>query len=328
MSDTWDAEDRAIARALDAASDAETEGADEHLVDEYRDVLGRMPVPEVPPAADLEDRIVAAALDRRPGTTRTLDVGRTRRTRRTHRIRLAALAIASVAAAVVIGLIVQQNGTTGRPAPGGHLSLATVQRTDIDALLRAPGARTGTFTPGAGRVAIARDGNGAVYDLTATEPLAIGLVSRGGTTVVGPTKPTGGAIAFVVDHPERVTAVTLIRNGQEIARAEHHTRLTRARRSASTRKPPTAQRATSAINRSASQSQRVAATSRHRFPTPPGAACRSDAFTRSEVLSTAVGRDRATRSAGAVDARLAPPFAAAAGTWAAEGVDTATTQRR
>ena len=110
MSDMWDAEDRAIARALDAASDAETAGADEHLVDEYRDVLGRMPVPEVTPAADLEDRMVAAALDRRPGTTSTLDAGRTRRTRR---IRLAALAIASVAAAVVIGLIVQQSGTTG-----------------------------------------------------------------------------------------------------------------------------------------------------------------------------------------------------------------------
>jgi len=217
VSDAWDAEDRAIARALDAAPDDETTGADEHLVDEYREVLASLPIPEVTPAADLEDRIVAAALDRRPGTTTTLDAGRTRRTRR---VRLAALAIAAVAAAVVIGLIVQQSATTGTPAPGGHVSLATLRRTDIDALLRAPGTRTGTFTPAVGRVAIARDGNGAVYDLTETGPLAIGLVSRGSTTVVGPTKASGGAIAFVVDHPERVTAVTLVRNREEIARAD------------------------------------------------------------------------------------------------------------
>jgi len=216
VSDTWDAEDRAIARALDAASDDETAGADEHLVDEYRDVLGRMPTPEVTPPAELEDRIVAAALDRRPASVPTLD---TRRTRRTRRTRLAAIAIAAVAAIVVVGVIVQ-TGTTGTPAPSGHLSLATLHRTDIDALLRAPGTRSAAFTPPIGRVAIGRDGNGAVYDLTESEPVEIGLVSRGGTTVVGPAAPSGGAIAFFVDHPEHVTTVTLIRNGAEIARAE------------------------------------------------------------------------------------------------------------
>jgi hypothetical protein len=215
VSDTWDAEDRAIARALDAASDDETTGADEHLVDEYRDVLGHISVPEVTPPADLEDRIVAAALRQRAATVPALERHRTRTIRR---IRLAALGVAAVAAAIVIGLIVQ-SGTTGTPAPGGHVRLATLQRADIDALLRAPGTRTGTFVPPVGHVAIARDGNAAVYDLTATDPVSIGLVSSGGTTIVGPARPTGGAIAFVVDHPEHVTAVALIRNGDEIARA-------------------------------------------------------------------------------------------------------------
>ena len=216
MSDAWDAEDKAIARALDAAAADETAGADEQLVDEYRDVLGRMPTPEVDPPADLEDRVMAAALAQRPASVPTLD---TRRTRRTRRIRFAVLGVAAVAAVVVIGLIVQTD-KTGTPGPGGHIGLAALQHTDIDAILRAPGTHTANFVPPIGRVAIAANGNGAVYDLAVPGPLAIGLVSKGGTTVVGPAQPTGGGLAFVVDHPERVTAVTLIRSGTEIARAE------------------------------------------------------------------------------------------------------------
>jgi hypothetical protein len=216
MSDAWDAEDQAIARALDAAAADETAGADEHLVDEYREVLGRMPIPEVEPPADLEDRVMAAALEQRPPSVPTLDA---RRARRTRRIRFAALGVAAVAAVVVIALIAQTN-TTGTPGPGGHVSLAALQHSDIDAILRAPGTRTANFVPPIGRVAIAANGNGAVYDLAQPGPVAIGLVSNGGTTVVGPAQPSRGGIAFVVDHPERVTAVTLIRNGHEIARAE------------------------------------------------------------------------------------------------------------
>jgi hypothetical protein len=220
VSDTWDDEDRAIARALDAASDAETGGADDYVVDAYRDVLGQLPVPEVTPRVELEDRIVAAALERRPASVPMIAGQRARRFRRS---RVAVLATTAVAAAIVIGLIVH-SGTSDSPMPGGHVTLATLHRSDVDALVRSPNARTSAFEPAMGRVVIAADGNAAIYALSDPDPnpspLSIGLVSSGGTTVVGPAQPEGGAIAFVVDHPERVTAVTLIRNGTEIARAE------------------------------------------------------------------------------------------------------------
>ena len=220
MSDTWDAEDRAIARALDAAPDAETQGADEELVATYRDVLGQLPEPDVTRAAELEERIVAAALERRPAAAPTLDRVRARRHRR---VRVGVLATATAAAAVVVGLIVSTTGSTS--APGGHVTLATVQRADVDAIVRAPGTRTGNFGGAFGRVAIARNGNAAIFDLTTPDPglLGIRLASRGGTTSIGPAQPVGGAIAFVVDHPERVTAVALLRNGVVVARAELRT---------------------------------------------------------------------------------------------------------
>ncbi len=221
MSDTWDADDRAIARALDAtpdasggALDAET-AADGELVDEYREVLGAMPTPAVTPRTDLEDRVVAAALRRRPATVPTLDRGRARRR---NRVRVAALGAATVAAAIVVGLIVHSSGS-GSSAPGGRAALATQQRFDVAALLRAPGARTGSFGGGNGRVVMASSGSAAVYDLSGAGPVSIGLVSGGRTTTLGPAPPSGGAVEFTVDHPERVTVVTLIRNGAEFARA-------------------------------------------------------------------------------------------------------------
>jgi len=214
VSDTWDAEDRAIARALDAAPERETHGADERDVDAYREVLGHLPSPAVTPSAELEDRIVAAALRRRAATVPALDGAHARRT---HRFRVAALATAAVAAVVVVGLIVGTNGS-GSPRPGGHVSLAAASNADVEAVLRAPGTRTAEFTAPPARVAIGRNGDGAVFDLTAGDAVGIGLVGDAGTTVIGPARPTAGVIAFVVDHPERVTAVTLVRDGVEIAR--------------------------------------------------------------------------------------------------------------
>lgn len=218
MSDTWDDEDRAIARALDAieSPDEHTEpgAADEYLVDEYRDVLGHMPIPEAAPRPELEDQVVAAALARRPAAAPGLEQARARRARRPRRLQVAALAIATLAAAVVIGVIVRTGPS--ETAPTAHVSLATVQRDDIDALLRAPGSRTGVLAK-FGRVVVAPDGNGAVYDTTTKDPFSIGLVSKAGTTTIGPAQPTGGVIAFVVDHPERVTSVELWRNGVVVA---------------------------------------------------------------------------------------------------------------
>ena len=93
MSDPWDDEDRAIARALDAAPDAETAGADENAVDAYREVLGELPIPERTPRPELEERIVAAALERRPASIPTIAGARARRVRN---VRLSALAVATV----------------------------------------------------------------------------------------------------------------------------------------------------------------------------------------------------------------------------------------
>ena len=191
-------------------------GVDEQLVDSYRDVLGEMPIPEITPPPELEDRVMAAALARRPAVVSTLDSARRRRNLR---LRVVTLVAATVAAAVVVGVIVSKS-SSGPSTTGGHVALAGSQRADVAAILRAPGTRTAAFGDGHGRVAIGRDGHAAIYDLTDPGPVGIGLVSRGGTTVIGPATPKSGVIEFVVDHPERVTAVQLVRNGTEIARAE------------------------------------------------------------------------------------------------------------
>ncbi len=77
MSDTWDDEDRAIAQALDAGIDGGP--VDERAVAEYREVLGHLPLEPITPPSDLEDRVVAAALGRRPAGTAALDAARSRR---------------------------------------------------------------------------------------------------------------------------------------------------------------------------------------------------------------------------------------------------------
>jgi hypothetical protein len=216
MTDDWDDDDRAIARALDAGTDAETHGADEELVDGYREVLGDMPFPEVTPRPELEDQVVAAALARRPAVVPTMEG---RRARRRRNVRLVALGAAAIAAAVVIGIVVDTSASNS-PAPVGHITPAAAQHPDVDALLQSPGARTGTFDPAIGKVVIAADGNGAVYALTETGAVSLALVSRGGTTVIGPTEGSAGTIAFVVDRPDLVTAVTVERDGSSIARAQ------------------------------------------------------------------------------------------------------------
>jgi hypothetical protein len=215
VNDAWDAEDRAIARALDADSDDRTRDADPRVVDEYRAVLGHLPVGEVRPAPELEHRMVTAALERRAATDNITSIERTR-SRALRRVRVAALATA-VTAAIVVGVLLA-TGTSPAPVPSGRVSLTTVRRAEIDSLVRAPGSRVGVLGA-VGRVVLASNGNGAIYDLTVDAPLAVGLVSSGGTTVLGPVRPRAGVIAFVVDHPERVRTVTLIRRGSVIATA-------------------------------------------------------------------------------------------------------------
>jgi hypothetical protein len=212
-----DDEDRAIARALDASANGGTDEIDEQLVDEYRDVLADL-APELTPRPGLEDDVMAAALARRPAAAASVDRAR----RRGNRVRIAVLAAAVAAAVFVAGLIVNDRSATN-PAPTGHVLPATVRRPDVDALLRATGARGGAFRPAlptGGRVVLGTSGSGIVYDLRTDAPVSLGLISEGGSTVIGPARAVDGAIGFVVDHPERVTAVDLIRNGATIGRAQ------------------------------------------------------------------------------------------------------------
>jgi len=222
VSDTWDAEDQAIARALGAASEAETRDADERLIDEYRDVLAHLPVPEIEPRADLEDRVLSAALARRAAPTPSIERARDdrNRNRNRNRIRVAVLAITTAAAAVVIGLIVTAQSSSS-PTAGGRIVNTTYRGEDVQALLRTPGARVADLGPSAGKVVVVPDGRSAIYDVpaTQTDPLVIGLVSKGGTTLLGPVRADGGTIAFSVTHPERVTAVTLQDAGRQLGTA-------------------------------------------------------------------------------------------------------------
>jgi hypothetical protein len=216
MTDGRDDEDRAIARAIGASTDAED---DEDLrVDEYREVLGHL-APEITPRPDLEDDVVSAALARRPAETPSADGARRRRA---NRVRIAVLA-AAVVAAVFVGALIVRDGAGGPTAPTAHVSPAAVHRLDVAALLRAPGTRHGVFRPvlpTRGTVALGTNSRGIVYDLRLDTPVSLGLISSAGSTVIGPARPVNGAIGFVVDHPERVSAVDLIRNGATIGRAE------------------------------------------------------------------------------------------------------------
>ena len=203
-------EDAAIARAFDMA---DAPDADPTLVDEYRDVLGHLPSEELAPAPELEDHIVAAALARRPASARTLDAARAKQR---SRVRMAILGATAVAAAVVVAFMFVGGGSSNG-VPTGQIQLSTSQAADVEAILQEPGVRVGTFSNGAGRVALSPAGQGDAYELTATGPVTIGLVSDDGSSSLEPATPVDGVIGFGVDHPDRVTAITLSQNGRQIA---------------------------------------------------------------------------------------------------------------
>jgi hypothetical protein len=73
-----EAEDRVIARALDA-DDNDEAAMDRATLDEYRRVVALLPFDEIEPPAALEDRVLAAALARRPATVRSISRRRTAR---------------------------------------------------------------------------------------------------------------------------------------------------------------------------------------------------------------------------------------------------------
>jgi hypothetical protein len=205
-------EDRALGRAFDMPGASED---DDDLADSYRDVLAQLTTDEIVPAPGLEDRMVAAALTRRPAAARSIDSARAKQR---SRARYAILGVTAVAAAVVVAFLLA-GGSNSTGVPKGHIELSTSQAADVAALVNEPGVRIGTFSNGAGKVALAPSGQADVYGLHTQDPVVIALVSENGTSRLPAATPVDGVIGFGVDHPERVVAITLSQNGREIARA-------------------------------------------------------------------------------------------------------------
>jgi hypothetical protein len=140
MSDPTGFDERAIARALHSGDDdAPAEPVDDALVADYEEVLARLHGTDRQPPADLEDRIVDAALAARPAAIRSLDA--TRRRRRTDHPGRRRLAIVATAAAIAGGVVV----VSLREDDGGGDSEAELvgeaTPAELDALLDDPTSR-------------------------------------------------------------------------------------------------------------------------------------------------------------------------------------------
>jgi hypothetical protein len=160
-----EAEDRVIARVLDL-EDGDEAAMDRATLDEYRRVAAHLPFEEVAPAPELEDRVVAAALAVRPPAAHSIDA----RARRRATARWVTLGAAAAAAVAVVTFMFTTSDDTG--TVGGRVDPI---RTDfpVQELVGEPGTRdaelssegVGPDQPPAGRVALAPDGDGVLYDL-------------------------------------------------------------------------------------------------------------------------------------------------------------------
>ena len=166
---TWDDDDRAIARALGADAPARrAAGVDAEALAEYEAVLSHLPFAEIPPAAELEDRVIAAALAKRPAAARAIESAPSARiARRSAAPRwIAAGAALAAAAAIVVVLAVGQSGN-GPSAPGARIEPAAAN--GLAHVLGERGTRAGVLRTGTGataaRVALAPDGQGYLYDV-------------------------------------------------------------------------------------------------------------------------------------------------------------------
>jgi hypothetical protein len=214
VNETFDDEDRAIARALGTDADA-TGPVDERALDDYREVLAHMPFDERTPPADLEERVLAAAVARR-APAKVVAALEARRSRRTA-ARWTVVGASLAAAAAVVAFLLASGGGSD-PAPKARMELANSTRATVDAVLATPGVRQGTLVD-TGSVALAPDGRGVVYDL-ADGTYTIDLIADGGVATLGPVDARGGVIAFDVDHPERVEVVTVRSGGRLLATAQ------------------------------------------------------------------------------------------------------------
>jgi hypothetical protein len=170
MTDAWDDEDRAIARALGAeVPDGEAAPApDPAAVAEYEAVLAALPFDAVAPRPELEHEMVATALARRPAAARAIGSAPSHR-RRTVSPRWIATGVA-VAAAAAIAVALAVGGTaTGPASPGGRIAPAAATGS-VERVLAQPGTRTGVLhAPDGGttgKVALGADGQGFLYQLT------------------------------------------------------------------------------------------------------------------------------------------------------------------
>jgi hypothetical protein len=206
-------DDAAIARALHA--DDGTGAVDADRVAAFAEVLGRLPFDEVPPPPGLEDRVVAAALARRPAAA----VARQARPRaRRHHARLGALAAAAAVAAAVVGVMTATRDSPPLPPRGVIEGASTADA--VAAIARVPGARTGTFGPAGGTAALAPDGTGAIAAAVPADPVTVVLETAGDAVTLGTTSLRGRTLRLRVEHPELVRAVVLRdEGGREVARA-------------------------------------------------------------------------------------------------------------
>jgi hypothetical protein len=222
VTDTWDDDDRAIARALGADGPDDEVAVDDAVVADYEEVLAHLPFEQAAPAADLEDRVVAAALERRPATARALDAPRRRHVSRGW----IGAAAAAVAAAAIVVVLIAGRSPSGPGAPAGRIESAAASG-GVARVLADPGTRKGVLraadgAPG-GRVALDPHGSGYLTGLqipaanttpwlwleTDSAPVPVGSIPRSATVhfvVRGDVEAVRGVIVSTgADAPEPVS---------------------------------------------------------------------------------------------------------------------------
>ena len=208
-----EAEDRVIARALDA-EEADEAAMDRATLDEYRRVLAHLPFEEVAPPAALEHRVFEAALASRPAAVPSI-AGRAAKRRATARWVTLGAAV-TAAAAAVITFMFTTSGDSGRSrrtrraharasAPPTSSSTSPARRT---ATLTSEGVQGATQE--IGKVALAPDGEGVLYDLQLADAPARARSSGSGSSPTTSScrsapiaDPTTETVPFKVTGDER-----------------------------------------------------------------------------------------------------------------------------
>ena len=168
-----EAEDRVIARALDAEETDEA-AMDRATVEEYQKVLAYLPFDEVAPPVAVEQRVFDAALAARPAAATSIH--RRPASKRRATARWITLGAAVAAAAAVVAFMFTTSGDSG--GVGGRVELASASGSAE--IVEQPGAKVATLTAKASRVP-AR---------SARSRLRL-MAKASSTTSTSPTSPTG-----------------------------------------------------------------------------------------------------------------------------------------